>query len=399
MKNRDLFQLAASAIQAHRQRSGLTALGIAIGIAAVVLLTSIGEGLHRYMLAEFTQFGTHLVAVTPGKTNTTGFSGAVISNVRPLTLEDAAALRHLPQVVATLPVVQGNVEIEAGSKQRRSNLLGVGAEVPVVWQIKVALGQFLPADEIQAARAFIVIGSKVRDELFHDRNPLGEIVRVGGQRLRVIGVMASKGQMLGFDLDDAVYVPASTALAMFNRDSLMEIDVLYSADAASATVTRDIKRMMLARHGVEDFTVVTQEQMLEVLSSVLNVITFAVGALGGISLLVGAVGILTIMTIAVKERTAEIGLLSALGAARRQILLLFLVEAMLLSAVGGVLGLLLGWSGAAMIHFMLPAIPAHTPWQFVVLAELLALLVGLIAGVLPARQAARMNPVNALRAE
>ena len=399
MQNRDLYHLASSAILARRQRSGLTALGIAIGIAAVVLLTSMGEGLHRYMLAEFTQFGTHLIGITPGKSTTHGASGAVINNVRPLTLADAEALRRLPQVVATMPVVQGNVEIEAGEKQRRSNLFGVGADVPAVWQINVALGQFLPADDLQAARAFIVLGSKVRDELFADRSPLGEIVRVGGYRFRVVGVMESKGQMLGFDLDDAVYIPASTALDMFNRDSLMEIDVLYHPDADGNAVSAAVKRLLLARHGSEDFTVVTQEQMLEVLNSVLGVITFAVGALGGISLLVGAVGILTIMTIAVKERTSEIGLLSALGANRVQILMLFLAEAVLLSAMGGALGLVLGWSGAEAIHFFVPAIPTHTPWHFVVLAELLAVVVGLVAGVAPARKASRMNPVDALRAE
>jgi putative ABC transport system permease protein len=399
MQNRDLYHLASSAILARRQRSGLTALGIAIGIAAVVLLTSMGEGLHRYMLAEFSQFGTHLIAVTPGKTTTHGASGAVISNIRPLTLQDAQALRKLPQVLATVPVIQGNVEIETATRQRRSNLFGVGADVPSVWQIRVALGQFLPADDIQAARAFIVLGSKVRDELFADHSPLGEIVRVGGYRFRVVGVMESKGQLLGFDLDDAVYIPAGTAMEMFNRDTLMEIDVLYRPDADGDAVSASAKRLLLARHGSEDFTIVTQEQMLEVLSSVLNVITFAVGALGGISLLVGAVGILTIMTIAVKERTSEIGLLSALGANRWQILTLFLAEAMLLSALGGVLGLMLGWFGAEAIHFFVPAIPTHTPWHFVLLAELLAVLVGLAAGVAPARKASRMNPVDALRAE
>ncbi|MDQ1362384.1 MAG: putative transport system permease protein [Pseudomonadota bacterium] len=399
MQNRDFYALAFSALRARRQRSALTALGIAIGIAAVVLLTSMGEGLHRYMMSEFSQFGTHLLGITPGKATTHGMSGAVISNIRPLTLDDAKALERLPQVIATVPVVQGNVEIEAGTRQRRSMLFGVGPDVPAVWQIKVAIGQFLPDDDFQSARAFIVLGSKVRDELFEDRSPLGEIVRVGGYRFRVVGVMESKGQLLGFDLDDAVYIPASTSLEMFNRESLMEIDVLYHPDADGNAMADAARRLLLARHGSEDFTVVTQEEMLAVLNSVLNVITFAVGALGGISLLVGAVGILTIMTIAVKERTSEIGLLSALGASRRQILLLFLAEAMLLSAMGGVAGLLLGWFGAEAIHFLVPAIPTHTPWQFVVLAEVLAVLVGLIAGVAPARKAAGMNPVNALRTE
>lgn len=396
---KDLFNLSFSAVRARRLRSSLTALGIAVGIAAVVLLTSMGEGLHRFMLAEFSQFGTNLIAVTPGKATTHGVSGAVMSNVRPLTLDDATALAKLPQVIAVVPVVQGNATVKGGGLQRSTYIFGVGADLPKVWQIGVAVGQFLPDDDPRAARSFIVLGSRVKQELFGNRIPLGEIVRVGGSRFRVIGVMESKGQLLGFDLDDAVYIPAAKSMELFNRDSLMEIDILYEKSLNADRVSDLIKQVLLSRHGEEDFTIVTQEQMLEVLSSVLDILTFAVGALGGISLIVGGVGILTIMTIAVKERISEIGLLTALGAERRQILILFLTEAMLLSALGGVLGLLLALSIAQLIHLITPAIPVHTPWHFVVMAEALAIVVGLLAGVMPARHAARMNPVDALRTE
>lgn len=396
---KDLFNLSFSAVRARRLRSSLTALGIAVGIAAVVLLTSMGEGLHRFMLAEFSQFGTNLIAVNPGKTTTHGASGAVMSNVRPLTLDDASVLSKLPQVIAVVPVVQGNATVKGGGLQRSTYIFGVGADLPKVWQIGVAVGQFLPDDDPRAARSFIVLGSRVKQELFGNRIPLGEIVRVGGSRFRVIGVMESKGQLLGFDLDDAVYIPAAKSMELFNRDSLMEIDILYEKSLNADRVSDLIKQVLLSRHGEEDFTIVTQEQMLEVLSSVLDILTFAVGALGGISLIVGGVGILTIMTIAVKERISEIGLLTALGAERRQILILFLAEAMLLSALGGVLGLLLAVSIAQLIHFVTPAIPVHTPWHFVVMAEALAIVVGLLAGVMPARHAARMNPVDALRTE
>ncbi len=396
---KDLFNLSFSAVRARRLRSSLTALGIAVGITAVVLLTSMGEGLHRFMLAEFSQFGTNLIAVTPGKTTTHGASGAVMSNVRPLTLDDATVLAKLPQVIAAVPMIQGNATVKGGGLQRSTYIFGVGADLPKVWQIGVAAGQFLPDDDPRAARSFIVLGSRVKQELFGNRVPLGEIVRVGGSRFRVIGVMESKGQLLGFDLDDAVYIPAAKSMELFNRDSLMEIDILYEKSLDADRVSSIIKEVLLARHGEEDFTIVTQEQMLEVLSSVLDILTFAVGALGGISLIVGGVGILTIMTIAVKERTSEIGLLTSLGAERHQILILFLTEAMLLSALGGILGLLLALSIAELIHFIVPAIPVHTPWHYVLMAEALAIIVGLVAGVMPARQAAGMNPVDALRAE
>ena len=395
----DLARFSFSAVLAMRMRSGLTALGIAIGIAAVVLLTSMGQGLQRYMISEFSQFGTHLIAVTPGKTSTMGFSGALVNTVRPLSLDDAAAIKRLHQVIDAVPLVQGNAQLEAGERQRRTVVYGVGPGMPEVWQFKTATGQFLPEDDAVSARAFVVLGSKIRAELFPDRSPLGEIIRVGSYRFRVIGVMESKGQMLGFDLDDAVYIPTSHAMNIFNQESLMEIDVLYHPNANAEDVEESIKRLMQARHGNEDFSVITQEQMLEVLTSVLDVLTIAVGALGGISLLAGGVGTLTIMTISVRERTTEIGLLTALGAQRRQILWLFLGEAVLLAAAGGILGLFLGWGATFLLHVFVPDLPVYTSWTYIIMAESLAVVIGMLAGVLPANQAARMKPVDALRSE
>jgi putative ABC transport system permease protein len=205
--------------------------------------------------------------------------------------------------------------------------------------------------------------------------------------------------MLGFDLDDAVYIPAARALAMFDRESLMEIDLLYAAGSSADEIAKKIKGLLITRHGAEDFTITTQEQMLDVLGSVLNILTMAVGALGGISLLVGGVGILTIMTIGVNERTAEIGLLRAIGAGRKQILLLFLGEAVVLASIGGLVGLVIGAGGAWLLGTAVPALPTHTPWFYVVLAEIMAAFIGLLAGVLPARHAANLDPIEALRAE
>jgi putative ABC transport system permease protein len=205
--------------------------------------------------------------------------------------------------------------------------------------------------------------------------------------------------MLGFDLDDAVYLPIAKVMAMFNRESLMEIDLLYGADHTAETIAAAASKMLKKRHGLEDFTITTQEQMLETLGSVLDILTIAVGALGGISLLVGGVGIFTIMTIAVNERRAEIGLLCALGATRHQVLVLFLGEAVSLALIGGLAGLTLGVGGAWGLGLVLPALPIHTSWGFVVAAESIAVVVGLGAGVLPASHAASLPPVEALRAE
>jgi putative ABC transport system permease protein len=395
----DAIKLSSQALVSHRMRSALTALGIAVGIAAVVLLTSVGEGVHRFVLSEFTQFGTNLIGIHPGKVSTTGISGAVISNVRPLSLEDALALERLPRVIAATPVIQGNAAVEYDRRSRRVFVIGVGADMPVVWRMQVAQGRFLPEDDPRVARAFAVLGSKVKHELFGGENALGRRVRIGGERYRVIGVMESKGEMLGFDLDDTVYLPVARAMALFNRQSLMEIDLLYAAGSASEEVARRARALLKERHGAEDFTIITQEQMLDVLGSVLDILTMAVGALGGISLLVGGVGILTIMTIGVHERTAEIGLLRALGAGRYQVLLLFMCEATVLAGLGGLAGLLCGAGMAWLLGAIVPALPTHTPWSYALMAEALAAVIGLLAGVLPARRAARLDPIEALRAE
>ncbi len=399
MRTADLLRLTGGAIRAQRLRSLLTGLGIAVGIASVVLLTAIGEGIQRFVLAEFTQFGTHLLVVTPGKTQTFGLSAAVISSTRPLSLEDARAIERLPEVRAVVPLVQGNAAVEWQGRSRRVWVFGSGPDVPEVWRIRPASGRFLPRDEPRHARAFAVLGSKLRRELFGNHSPLGERVRIGGETYRVIGGMQPKGQMLGFDLDDSVYIPVGRALALFDREGLMEIDVLYRAEEPVAKVVERIHQLLLQRHGHEDFTLTTQDQMLEVLGSVLDVLTLAVAALGAISLAVGAIGVLTIMTISVNERVAEIGLLRALGASQGQVLGLFLGEALVLGTLGGLAGVGLGLGGALIIGWLIPALPVHISWPYVGLSLGVALGIGLLAGVLPALRAARLDPVEALRGE
>ncbi|HRD88145.1 MAG TPA: ABC transporter permease [Accumulibacter sp.] len=398
--SRDMFEFALRALRAHRLRSFLTLLGIAVGIAAVILLTSIGEGIHRFVLAEFTQFGTNVISVAPGRIKTTGPAPTGIpTSVRPLTLDDARALERLPHVTGMTATVWGNSEVAANGRLRRTTVNGVSAAMLRVFSIGVRSGQFLPADEADSARAFVVLGARLKEELFGAANPLGAKVRIGGMQFRVIGVLEAKGQILGIDLDDAAYIPTARALELYNRDGIMKIDLSYEEGVPVTAVSALVTATLKARHGREDFTITTQEDMLRTLSNILDVLTMAVGALGSISLLVGAVGIATIMTIAVAERTGEIGLLVALGAPRRSILGLFLGEAVALSAFGGLLGLLLGIGLAQLLHLLLPELPVHTPFSFVVLAEALTIVIGLLAGVLPAQRAARLNAVDALRSE
>lgn len=399
MLARDLFTLSTRSLTAHRLRSFLTLLGIAVGIAAVILLTSIGEGVHRFVLNEFTQFGTNVIEIAPGKTKASGGPGGLQTTVRLLTLDDVQALSRVPGILAVTPNVWGNSEVAANGRLRRTTIQGVGPGTLEIMKMTMQSGSFLPAESFEHARPLAVLGPKLKQELFGSENALGQRLRIGGMQFRIVGVVEPKGQFLGMDLDDTVFIPTARALELYNREGLMRIHLTYREGLHAGTVAAAIKSVLAGRHGREDFTLTTQEDMLRTLSKILNVLTMAVGALGGISLLVGGVGIVTIMTIAVTERTNEIGLLKALGAREQTILGVFLAEAVALAAVGGMLGLAFGIGIAQFAHLLFPALPVQTPLSFVALAEAVAVVIGLAAGVLPARNAARLDAVEALRAE
>jgi len=395
---RDAARLIWASVCHSLGKSLLTALGIGIGIAAVSLLTSLGSGLQLYMLDQFSQFGTRIIAVNPGKDITHGIGG-LLSSVRPLSLDDAEALVVLPGVEFVVPVVQGVGAIEYGNRQRNSDILGVGSQMSKAWQFKVSMGRFLPEDPSGHSRAYAVLGYTMKQELFANTNPLGKTIRVGGLRFKVIGVIEKKGQMLGFDMDDIVYIPTDKALQLFNREGLMEIDITFTSAISSAQLAERVKRVLSERHGDEDFSITTQDEMLLTMGNVLNVLTIGVAALGSISLFVGAVGIATIMTTTVRERSAEIGLLRAIGASQRQVLGLFLGEAVLISLLGGVIGLALLAAIAAVLSLLVPALPLALHPFFLILALLASAFIGLLAGVIPAYHASRLNPIDALRAE
>ncbi|MGD8329851.1 MAG: ABC transporter permease [Acidobacteriota bacterium] len=400
MRMRDLVGLAFGALQGYRLRSALSMLGIAIGIAAVILLTSIGEGTRRYVLDQFTQFGTNILAVNPGKTETMGIPGVLGGTTHKLTLDDAEALRRINGVEEVVPAVLGNARVEAEGLGRSVPIYGVTSGMPQVFKFGIRQGSFLPAGDPRRGSNVVVLGPTLKRELFGDQNALGRFVRVADFRLRVIGIQAPKGTMMGIDIDDLAWVPVATAMRMFNLDEMMEIDVLFSHSGLTDQVAAEVRRVLIERHdGNEDFTITTQTDMLEVFGNIMSVVTWGVAAIAGISLIVGAIGILTIMWIAVGERTQEIGLLRALGATPGQIQALFLAEASALSTLGGAVGLAAGAGIAVLLRALVPGLPVHTPLAFVVAALGVSLATGLLSGVLPARRAASLAPVEALRAE
>jgi putative ABC transport system permease protein len=395
----ELFRLSWSAVAAHRLRSVLTMLGIVIGISSVILLTSIGEGTRQYILSEFTQFGTNLLAINPGKTMTTGQPGALAGTFRKLTLDDMEALRRVPGVESAVPVVFGTARVESEDRGRSVFIYGVNSEVPAVWKFRIGQGRFLPEGDPRRASPVTVLGPTLKRELFGEDNALGRYVRIGGRRFLVVGVMAPKGQFLGIDIDDSAYVPVASAQQLFDQDGLWEIDLLFSP-LMESSVVENVRRILMERHdGEEDFAITTQNDALAVMDRVLGIVSLAVGAIGAISLVVGAIGILTMMWISVNERTPEIGLSKAIGASSSQILALHLAEAMLLSVAGGAIGVAVGLGTATVLRWIVPGLPVNTPVRYVFAALGVSLLVGLASGALPALRASRLDPVEALRAE
>lgn len=399
MELRDVIRLVLGTVRAHRLRTFLTILGIAIGTSSVILLTSIGEGLRYFMLEQFTQFGTNLMSINPGKAQTFGMP-SIATTTRKLTIEDAEELRRVPGVEKVVPVTFGSAGVETSNRSRSVFIYGVTSDAPEAWRFEIGFGSFLPAMDPRRGSPLVVLGPKLKTELFGEGNALGKYVHIGGRRFQVIGVMAPKGQMLGFDLDDAAYIHTAVALKLFNKEGLQEIDVLFSKGQSAAVIQQRVTRLLKERHdGEEDFTIITQTEMLQSLDKILGMITLAVGAIAAISLIVGAVGILTMMWISVNERVAEIGLEKAIGAEPNQILLLFLSEAAGLSTLGGATGVAVGLFLAQALALLVPGLPVRVPTLYVVLSLVVSVLAGLGSGILPARRAAQLDPLEALRAE
>ena len=400
MTVRDLLGLALEALRAHRMRYGLSALAISVGVAAVVLLSSIGEGVRRYILDQVSSFGTNIVSVNPGKVSTSGIPGAVGGSARKLTIEDAKMLGRLPGVADAVAASYGTAPVQYEDRSRRVMIFGVTAHVPKVWMMHVAAGNFLPDLDWDRASPVVVLGPKLKRELFGGENALGAIVRIGTARYRVIGQMETRGEYFGYDMDDVAYIPTANAMRIFNKSEVSEIHLLAASPAEIDAIAARARLLMIDRHdGEEDVTIVSQKDALRMIDDIMRVITMTVTAIAAISLLVGAIGILTILWIVVRERTQEIGLVKALGATRGQIVAWYLCEALLTAILGGAAGLFLGVAGAAALSRLIPGLSTLTPPGIVAAALLMAVSVGIAAGVAPAIRASRLDPVDALRSE
>lgn len=395
----DLFHFAWQALTQNRRRSGLSLLGVVIGVVAVVSLTAIGEGALRYVNDQFVSLGTSIVIVAPGKSETTGGIPMGVGGVpNDLTLQDTIAVeRRVQSVRAAVPISISNDSIDYAERSRNVTIVGVSSEFKRLQRLEMASGSFLPRSHRDRGAAVVVLGQTVAEELFGIENPLGATVRIGGWRMRVIGVLTERGTQLGMQIDESVFVPTATGMRMANNSSVSRIMLELFPKADPELAIEEVKTLLIERHDEEDFTCISQDAVMDSLSSILRMLTLAVAGIAAVSLAVAGIGIMNVMLVSVSERTSEVGLLKALGANERQILMVFLVEAALLSMAGGVVGLVLGTAIVMLGNFIYPAVELVTPFWAIGAVLFLSIGTGVVFGVLPAWRAAGLDPVAALQ--
>ena len=399
MRAPDLIRFASRAATGNPLRSSLLILAMAIGVAAVVVLTALGDGARRYVLDQFSSLGSNLVIVLPGRSQTGGFNpaNAITGTPRDLTIDDARALLRAPAVLRVAPLAVGTSEISVPGKLREVMVAGTTAQYPELRHLELAQGSFLPEEDWNRGTAVAVIGAKVREELFGAEPAVGRLARIGDRRFRIVGVLAASGEGLGMNSDELVFVPVALAQAMFNSNTLFRIMVEARSREDIAAAKTQVQDIIKLRHeGEADVTVITQDAVLATFDRLLRALTLGVAGIAAISLAVAGILVMNVMLVSVVQRTGEIGLLKALGATGGAIRLAFLTEAAMLSAAGAIAGYLLGQAGAALIRQLYPSFPAYPPDWAVLAGLATALVTGLLFGVLPARRAALLDPVEAL---
>jgi putative ABC transport system permease protein len=394
MRFAEAWRVALDALRANRLRSSLTMLGVIIGVAAVVVLVAIGTGAKQEVEAQVQGLGSNLLLVVPGQVS---FGNA--PTVSPMTMSDVDAVARIAGGRDRLTASLSSGEtVRAGTTSQFVSMLGVLETTPTVFTRQLALGSYLTRSDVDTARRVAVLGWGVAQKLFGDRDPVGLQMDVAGVRFRVVGVFAKLGQSLGVDRDQEVHIPLTAAQRLLGTDRVDGLAIKAPDGGRIDQLGNEITAELNHRHPGIEFSAVTQEQILGVLGKILGVLTGVLAAIAGISLLVGGVGVSNIMLVSVRERTREIGLRKAVGAKPRDIGVQFLIEAVLLTTIGGLTGIGLG-IGAALLVQALSPVPAAITWWSIALAFGVSAGVGIIFGVVPAQRAGRLDPVTALRTE
>ena len=414
------LEVAFRALAVNKMRSGLTMLGIIIGISAVIILVSVGQGVQAMVAEQMQGVGSNLLFVMPGELEESSSSMKSnflrSANVSTLTLGDAEALAsssNLPDVTAVAPEYVGSGTIVYGNKNTQATVSGVTAAYPAVRSFYPVLGRFVDENDLRTSARVAVLGQTVVEELFPpNTNPVGQVVKVNRAPFRVIGVMEKKGGTAFSDEDDVVFVPLTTAQSrLFGARQVSgeySVSVIYATavdESRMSAASNQVRQVLRQRHGLiystdeDDFSVLTQEDIASVLGSLTAVLTAFLGLIAAVSLLVGGIGIMNIMLVSVTERTREIGIRKAVGAKRRDIMGQFMVEAIVLSLVGGLVGIAIGVAGTIIASGAVEDLRTHISPSTILLATGFSIMVGLFFGIYPAMRAAHLNPIDALRYE
>jgi putative ABC transport system permease protein len=400
MRLPDQLAMAFLAVVRYPLRSSMLLVAIAIGVSAVLVLTSLGEGARLYVTGQFSSLGAQLLIIMPGKTEIGGMggiAGSISGAVRPLTMGDLMAVRRSPHIKTVTALVPGIGSVNYRGVERNIDVLGTTSHMQGLFDYEMASGRFLPELELDDASPVGVIGHTIAQELFRNTNPVGQWARLGDRRFRIIGVMAEAGQTGGINVDEAVFVPAGFAMQMFNRDSVPRAMVEATGADDFERAKKDIRQIVMARHaGNDDITIVDPGAILVTFNRIFLVLTSVLAGIAAISLTVAGTLIMNVMLVSVSQRTQEIGLLKALGARRQQIIGLFLTEAALLSTLGAVVGYFTGQGAIALLRELYPIVAFRSPDWAVIAALCMAVGSGLLFGIMPARRAARLDPVRAL---
>jgi putative ABC transport system permease protein len=394
--------MSVESLLAQKLRTVLTVLGMVIGVSSVILLVSLGEGAKKYVMREFEGLGANLIVIQPGKSDKkTHFGPPVGAAQRKMTTADVAAIeRRAVNLEAVSGLILGTVSVRHEESISNITVFGTNEQFPEIITLQIGRGSYFSREEDEYRRRVVVLGNNIAEELFGDDDPIGRTVKLNESEFRIVGVLAPMGDKLGLSFDELGFIPTEAALKLFNEDKLFGIRAKASSrvgmDDAVAEITEILKER---RDGEEDFTVLTQISMMESMNTILSMLTYVLGAIAAISMVVGGIGIMNIMWVSVVERTQEIGIRRAVGARRRDILQQFVAEAVGLSFLSGALGV----GGAVIItyslHLIFPTFDMRAPFWIVVPAFVLALLVGTIFGVGPAWRASRIETLDALRYE
>ena len=415
MNPRQILRTALTALTLNKLRSALTILGVVIGVAAVIALMALGEGTQTTIVERIESLGTNLLFVNPGASSESGTGVRLaFGSAQTLTLEDAEALSEVSSAVAVAAEVSTSAQVVANGVNTRVQIAGVTPDYALVRNLTVAEGEFISDSDINQRTMVVVLGSSVAETLFGETNPVGQTVKIGGRPFTVIGVLESKGGT-GFDSGDyRIFAPITTVFYRLSAQRSASGEMLISSITVQVTdakqteaATAEITSILRDRHGIglgedDDFSISSQEEMISTLNESTEVFVILLGAIAGISLLVGGIGVMNIMLVSVTERTREIGIRKALGAKRRDILLQFLIEAASMSLIGGGIGVLAGWGISSLITgFSMGSVTmqAVVSANVIILAVSVAAAVGIIFGLYPAYRAARLSPVEALRYE